>query len=230
SKPRGFSVIARSEAEAFLADKPVGLIWGVGKTTQAHLAADGIRTIGALQRMDEAELARRYGSMGLRLARLSHARDTRHVEPRGEAKSVSAETTFGDDISDAHELKAILRGLSERVAARLKRAQMAGVTVTLKLKTADFRIRTRSRQLSDPTQLADRIFTAGADLLAPEADGTRYRLIGIGVSEFADVRLADPGDLVDPNARKRAAAEHAVDHIRSKFGDDAVALGLTWRD
>ena len=229
AKPRGFSVIGKAEAETFLADKPVGLIWGVGKTTQARLAADGIRTIGALQRMDEATLARRYGSMGLRLARLSHARDTRHVEPRGEAKSVSAETTFGEDISDPHQLKAILRGLTERVAARLKRARMAGLTVTLKLKTADFRLRTRSRQLGDPTQLADRIFMAGADLLEPEADGTRFRLIGIGVSEFADVRLADPDDLVDPVARKRASAEHAVYHIRSKFGDDAVELGLTWR-
>ena len=66
-----------------LADKPVGLIWGVGKTTQARLAHDGIRTIGGLQRLDEAELARRYGSMGLRLARLSHAQDSRSVEPRG---------------------------------------------------------------------------------------------------------------------------------------------------
>ncbi len=230
AKPRGFSVIGKGEAETFLAGKPVGLIWGVGKTTQAHLAADGIRTIGALQRLDEADLVRRYGSMGLRLARLSHARDTRAVEPRGEAKSVSAETTFGEDIGDPHELKAILRGLAERVAARLKRAQMAGLTVTLKLKSSDFRIRTRSRQLSDPTQLADRIFAAGADLLAPEADGTRYRLIGIGISEFADARLADPDDLIDSSARKRAAAEHAVDRIRDKFGDDAVALGLTWRD
>ena len=178
--------------------------------------------------MDEAELARRYGSMGLRLARLSHARDTRTVEPRSEAKSVSAETTFNTDIADPHELKAILRALSEKVSRRLKRAGMAGVTVTLKLKTADFRIRTRSRQLADPTQLADRIFAAGADMLTPEADGTRFRLIGIGISEFADPRLADPDDLVDEAARKRAAAEAAVDRIRGKFGDRAVELGLTF--
>jgi DNA polymerase IV len=227
-KPRGFSVIGESEAVAFLTDKPVGLIWGVGKTTQARLAADGLRTIGALQRMDEAELGRRYGSMGLRLARLSHARDTRSVEPRGEAKSVSAETTFDEDIADAHELKAILRALAEKVSRRLKRADMAGVTVTLKLKTADFRIRTRSRQLADPTQLADRIFNTGADMLAGETDGTRFRLIGIGVSEFADPKLADPGDLVDAGARKRAAAEAAVDRIRDKFGDRSMELGLTF--
>jgi DNA polymerase-4 len=225
-KPRGFSVIGEAEAVAFLADKPVGLIWGVGKAMQARLAADGIRTIANLQRMDEGDLARRYGAMGLRLARLSRARDTRTVEPRAEAKSVSAETTFNEDIADAHELRAVLRALSEKVSRRLKRTGLAGVNVTVKLKTSDFRIRTRSRQLTDPTQLADRIFTVGADLLTPEADGTRYRLLGIGVSEFADPRLADPDDLVDPGARKRAAAEAAVDRIRNRFGDRAVELGL----
>jgi DNA polymerase-4 len=230
AKPRGYSVIGEAEAMSFLADKPVGLIWGVGKAMQARLAADGLRTIGALQRMDEADLGRRYGSMGLRLARLSRARDSRTVEPRGEAKSVSAETTFGADIADAHELKAILRALSEKVSHRLKRAEMAGVTVTLKLKTSDFRLRTRSRQLCDPTQLADRIYTTAGELLAPETDGTRYRLIGVGVSEFADPKLADPDDLIDPAAKKRAAAEAAVDRIRDRFGNNAVELGLTWEE
>jgi DNA polymerase-4 len=225
-KPRGFSTIGEAEAVSFLADKPVGLVWGVGKTMQARLAHDGIATIGALQRLDEAELARRYGSMGLRLARLSHARDSRTVEPRGEAKSVSAETTFNTDIADPHELKGILRALSEKVSRRLKRTSIAGLTVTLKLKTADFRIRTLSRQLGDPTQLADRIFATAADMLAAEADGTLFRLLGIGVSAFADSRLADPGDLVDAGARKRAAAEAAVDTIRDKFGNRAVELGL----
>jgi DNA polymerase-4 len=229
-KPRGYSVIGEAEAMAFLADKPVSLIWGVGKAMTARLAADGLRTIGALQRVDEAELARRYGSMGLRLARLSRAQDSRTVEPRGEAKSVSAETTFGEDIADAHELKAILRALAEKVSRRLKRADMAGVGVTLKLKTSDFRIRTRSRQLADPTQLADRIFATAAELLAPETDGTHYRLIGVGISEFADPKLADPDDLIDPSARKRAAAEAAVDRIRNRFGNDAVELGLTWTE
>jgi DNA polymerase-4 len=150
------------------------------------------------------------------------------VRPHGEAKSVSAETTFAEDIADAHELKSILRGLAEKVARRLKRAGLAAVTVTLKLKTKDFRLRTRSRQFADPTQLADRIFAAGSELLAPEADGTFFRLIGIGVSDFADPRIADPADLVDPASRRRAAAEAAVDRIRDKFGNRAVELGLTF--
>jgi DNA polymerase IV len=227
-KPRGFSVIGRAEAVAFLAEKPVGLIWGVGKAMQARLAEDGVRTIGALQRMSEADLARRYGVIGLRLARLARADDTRRVEPHGEAKSVSAETTFEENISEARQLTAILRTLSERVSRRLKQAGLAGTTVTLKLKTSDFRTRTRSRQLADPTRLADRIFQAGSAMLAREADGTRYRLIGIGVSEFSDPALADPGDLVDARASKRAAAEAAVDTIRDKFGNRAVETGLVF--
>ena len=227
-KPRGFSVIGREEAVAFLASKPVSLIWGVGKAMQTRLAEDGIRTIGALQRLPETDLAQRYGSMGFRLSRLSRAEDSRSVDPRGEAKSVSAETTFNEDIADPRRLTAILRSLSEKVSRRLKQQGLAGRTVTLKLKTADFRLRTRSRQLPDPTRLADRIFHEGSTLLAKEADGTRYRLIGIGISEFADPNLADPVDLVDPGATKRAAAEAAIDTIRGKFGNRAVETGLVF--
>ena len=228
SKPRGFSVIGQAEAIEFLREKPVSLIWGVGKAMQARLNEDGIRTIGALQRMAEAELARRYGAMGIRLARLARAEDRRAVEPDGEAKSVSAETTFEIDIAEPQALKAILRRLSEKVSRRLKHAGLAGRTVTLKLKTAEFRLRTRSRQLADPTRLADRIYATGTELLAPEADGTKYRLIGIGISDFVDPRLADPADLVDRGAAKRAAAEAAMDQIRGKFGNEAVELGLVF--
>lgn len=227
-KPRGFSVIGRNEAVTFLAPKPVGIIWDVGKAMQARLAADGIRTVGALQGLPEADLVKRYGSMGLRLARLSRAEDARKVDPRGAAKSISAETTFEDDIADPRRLAAILRSLAEKVSHRLKREGLAGRTVTLKLKTGDFRTRTRSRQLPDPTRLADRIFTEGQALLAREADGTRYRLIGIGVSDFEDPARADPADLVDPNASRRAAAEAAMDTIRGKFGNAAVETGLVF--
>jgi len=166
--------------------------------------------------------------MGLRLAQLSRAEDHRTVDPRGEAKSVSAETTFDSDIADEKTLKAILRALSEKVSRRVKKAGLAGRTVTLKLKTTDFRIKTRSRQLADPTRLADRIYSEGASLLRREVDGTRYRLLGIGISDFTDPGLADPTDLVDQGAGKRAAAEAAIDTLRGKFGNQAVELGLVF--
>ena len=228
NKPRGFSVIGRGEATAFLATKPVGIIWGVGKAMQARLAADGIRTVGALQSLPEHDLARRYGAMGLRLARLSRADDERRVEPDGAAKSVSAETTFEEDMADPRRLSAILRALAEKVSARAKQQGLAGRTITLKLKTSDFRTRTRSRQLADPTRLADRIFAEGNALLARESDGTRYRLIGIGLSDFEDPARADPADLIDPQATRRAAAEAAMDTIRGKFGRKAVETGLVF--
>ncbi|WP_417714880.1 DNA polymerase IV [Roseibium sp. SCP14] len=226
-KPRGFSVIGAAEAKSVLAEMPVGRIWGVGKVFQKKLENDGIKTIGQLQTMEAADLARRYGSIGLRLAQLSHGDDTRIVKPERGAKSVSAETTFRTDISSFETLRPILRGLSEKVSARLKKAEISGSGITLKLKTADFKTITRARHLPDPTQLADRIYAAGEALLEAEADGRRFRLIGIGVSDLESADRADPQDLVDETAERRKNAELAVDKLRNKFGKAAVELGLT---
>ena len=225
-KPRGFAVLGGAEARAFLAPRPVSFIWGVGKASQARLARDGFFTIADLAGASEGELARRYGVEGLRLARLSRGVDTRRVTPEREAKSVSAETTFDRDLSAFRPLERRLWLLSEKVSARLKASSLAGSTVTLKLKTADFKLRTRARGLGDPTQLASKIFAAGRDLLAHETDGTRFRLIGIGVSEIAEAEKADPTDLLDLTGRRNAAAEHAVDRLRAKFGRAAVVRGL----
>lgn len=226
-KPRGFSVIGAAEAEGFLATKPVGLIWGVGKVFQERLAHDGIRTIGQLQGMDATELARRYGAMGLRLAKLCRGKDDRSVSPDRETKSISAETTFDHDLASYDDLRPVLRRLAEKVSERCKKAGLSGRTVTLKLKTDNFRIITRSRTLADPTQLADRIGRVGDELLRAETDGRRFRLIGIGVSDLADAALADPDDLVDRHSGQRAKAERAVDDLRSRFGRSSVELGLT---
>jgi DNA polymerase-4 len=227
-KPRGFSVIGQAEAVDFLGDRPVTLIWGVGKAFAQTLERDGIRTIGQLQTMEEADLIRRYGTMGQRLYRLSRGLDERVVETDGEAKSVSSETTFNDDLSRPDELVPHLRRLSEQVAFRLRKSALAGQTVVLKLKTADFKIRTRNRRLESPTCLADRIFRTGLQLLEKEADGTKYRLIGIGVSDLSDPALADPPDLVDPLAKRRAAAEEAINKLRDKFGKASVETGYTF--
>ncbi len=227
-KPRGFSVIGEAEAPGFLAGQPVTLIWGVGKAFAAALERDGIRTIGQVQRMERGDLMRRYGVMGDRLYRLSRGEDDRRVDPERDTKSVSAETTFDADIASLDDLVPVLRALSEKVSARLKKAGIAGRSVVLKLKTQDFKIRTRNRQLGDPTRLADRIFSAGLDLLRKEADGTKYRLLGIGVSDLSDDDKADPPDLIDVQARKRAMAEGAVDALRDRFGRKAVETGYTF--
>lgn len=227
-KPRGFAVIGRAEALPFLAEQPVTLIWGVGQAFAQALKRDGLHTIGQLQKVDQGELMRRYGSMGSRLFRLSRGLDERKVDPESDRKSVSAETTFDADLATAADLVPVLRSLSEKVSARLKKAGIAGRTVTLKLKSADFKIRTRNRQLADPTRLADRIFEAGIALLGKETDGTRFRLLGIGVSDLSDPALADPPDLIDIASAKRAKAEVAVDRLREKFGLRAVETGYTF--
>jgi DNA polymerase-4 len=224
-KPRGFAVLGGAEAAAFLADRPVSLIFGVGKVTQARLARDGLRTIGDLARIGETELVRRYGGEGARLSRLAHGRDERRVSADRATKSVSAETTFDQDIAEFRQLELRLWRLSEKVSARLKVSELAGSTVTLKLKTADFRIRTRAQSYDHPTQLAGKIFAAGRELLSRETDGTKFRLLGIGVTALCDANAADLTDLLD---RRTAEAEHAIDRLRERFGDEAVIKGLAF--
>ncbi|MBV9556053.1 MAG: DNA polymerase IV [Pseudolabrys sp.] len=222
-KPRGFAVLGQSEAATFLAPKPVNFIYGVGAASAARLASDGYRTIADLQRANERDLMQLYGQEGLRLSRLSRGLDNRKVDPEGETKSVSAETTFERDISQFRPLELILWELTERVSARLKKYGLAGSTVTLKLKSNDFKIRTRARSLPQETQLAGKIFAAGRDLLTREIDATHYRLLGIGVSNLIEVEGDEMADLLD----KRAAdAERAVDKLRAKFGADSVVKGL----
>ncbi len=226
-KPRGFAVLGQAEAAAFLAPKPVGFIYGVGAVSAAKLAGDGFRTIADLQQADQHDLMRRYGVEGTRLWQLARGLDTRRVDPERETKSVSAETTFNQDIGDFRPLEQHLWDLTERVSSRLKAQHLAGSTVTLKLKSADFKTRTRARSLGHPTQLAARIFAAGRDLLQHEVGATRFRLIGIGVSHLQETDGSDLSDLLD---RRAAEAEHAVDRLRSKFGKGAVVKGLTLDD
>ena len=222
-KPRGFAVIGPSEAMEFLAPRPVGFIYGVGAVSAAKLAHDGFRVIADLQRADQHDLMRRYGEEGARLWRLARGLDTRTVDPERETKSISAETTFDRDIAEFRPLEQTLWELTEKVSGRLKAEALAGSTVTLKLKSADFKTRTRARSLGSPTQLAARIFAAGRDLLRHEVGATRFRLIGIGVSHLEETSGDDLADLLN---RREAQAEHAIDKLRSKFGKAAVVKGL----
>ncbi len=227
-KPRGFTVVGRNETLAFLADRPISAIWGVGPGLAATLRGDGLTRIGQLQTLSEADLMRRHGAIGQRLARLSRGVDERPVDPIGETKSISAETTFDADLAGADELLPILRGLSEKVARRLKATDLAATTVVLKLKSTDFKLRSRNRKLDRPTRLAGRIFETGRALLERELDGTRFRLIGIGCGDFVPAARADPDDLVDPSAARNARAEAAFDAVRNRFGNAVIETGTTF--
>jgi DNA polymerase-4 len=224
-KPRGFAAIGMAEAKSFLRDKPVSIIRGAGKVLALKLERDGFSTIGKLQDADSRDLANRYGATGLWLARIARAEDGRPVDPGGEMKTISSETTFNSDLSSLAELEAILWRQAERVSARAKNYGLAGRTVVLKLKTARFRLLTRSASLDTPTQLADKIFRVAQAALKRETDGRRFRLLGVGISNLSPAGEADQANLLGPLTDKRAAAERAMDRIRAKFGGEAVNKG-----
>ena len=229
-KPNGFSVIGRAEALDFLAPRAVSTLPGVGPSGAKALAALGVTTIGDLRTADVKQVVARFGAWGLRLVEFAHARDTRTIDPDSVRRSISAETTFSEDIRELTPLEDRLWLACEKVAARARAADLAGWTVTLKLKSAEFRTLTRARRLNEPTLLAARLFEAGRALLAAEVNGrAAYRLIGIGLSDLAPAAQADQGDLADRETPKRAAAEAAMARARSKFGADAVRTGRALR-
>ncbi|QIE57988.1 DNA polymerase IV [Pikeienuella piscinae] len=230
-KPRGYSVVGEAETDTFLAPRPVSTIWGVGAATQKKLIADGFRTIADLRRADEADLTARYGAMGRRLAALARGEDARLVTRNAAMKSISAETTFDEDIRDRETLEAHLWRLAVRVADRAKARTLAGRRVTVKVRTADFRALTRQSALTSPTQLADRIFTTGRALLGLILSQGPFRLVGVGISDLLPEGEGDDAsaDLLDSQAGARARAERASDRIRARFGADSIAKGRSIR-
>ena len=227
-KPRGFSVIGGAEAEAFLAPKPVGILPGVGPAMAASLEKSGFRTVGDLARADIKLLAERFGSHGLRLSRLAHGQDSRAVNPSEERKGISAETTFNEDLSALGDLEDVLAELSEKVARHARADGLAGRVVTLKLRTTDFRILTRRRTIPVPTQTAKTLFAVGRELLAREATGKAYRLIGIGMADLIEADAVED-DFFAGDERRALAGEKTLDAIRAKFGADAVTSGRIFR-
>lgn len=230
-KPRGFSVLGQREVERLLPDLPVKKIWGVGPALRDKLERDGIRSFADLRLRDRKALGERYGSMGDRLWHLCRGLDRREITASEPVKSISKETTFGEDTAALDLLDGHIWRLAEQVSDRAKAKDWAGRTVTLKVKTRDFRSLTRRVTLPEPTQLADRIYGHARPLLDQLIERAPFRLIGVGISGLSrpSAGADQVGDLLEVDATKREAAERATDAIRDRFGKDAILKGRALR-
>ena len=193
NKPDGIFVIRPHQVEAFLTPLPVARIPGVGKVMQARLEALGIATVGDLRALPQEELQQRFGSFGAALYRRARGIDERPVEPDQPVQSVSSEDTFAQDLPlDA--LEPAIRHLAGSTWEASRKTGRIARTVVLKLKTAQFRILTRSHTGAQPPASADELADIALALRArvelPES--TRYRLVGVGLAGFRDPEEALP--------------------------------------
>ena len=226
-KPRGFSIVGRADAVPFLTDKPVSLLWGVGPALERRLNRDGIMRVGQLREISERALVARYGTIGSRLARFAIGQDSRAVHTGEIQRSISSETTFRDDLRDGAALLDKLWPLCENVGRQLKAKRLAAGSLTLKLKTSNFKLITRSRKLARPTQFGTDLFAVAKPLLSQEVGHRKFRLIGIAVKDLLEFEDADHADLFGPTTEH--VVENAVDQVRARFGNDVIKKGRTFR-
>lgn len=224
--PNAITVVPPGQEAAFLAPLPVNELWGVGPKTEEALAKLGIRTIADLARWPADDLARRFGKNGESLARHARGIDERPVEPEQDTKSISRETTFTRDIDDGDALRRVLRRLADGVGWQARRDGLAGTTIKLKLRWADFTTLTRQITLDHPTDQDDEIYTQAERLLAQHwPRGKTVRLIGVGLSGFEDPRrqlgLWDDSRTHEQKRRLQAT----LDDLRARFGEGTVKRG-----
>ena len=230
NKPNGFSIIGKNETEKFLSNKPVNILWGVGAGTKEKLEAMGIKTLSDLLRWDDRDFVKKFGASGERLKALASGKDNRRVIAERSIKSISNETTFGQDILQREILIGHLWRMCEKVSDRAKSQGIAGKVGVLKLKTSRHILITRRLTFKEPTNIADRLFNSLEPLLINEINEIKFRLIGVTLTSLCDESYADlTGDLLDPNSLNRKKAELASDKIRKKFGVNAIIKGRSLR-
>jgi DNA polymerase-4 len=220
--PNAITIVPPGQEAAFLAPLAVTELWGVGPKTAERLGELGIRTIGDLAQRSDAELIRRFGKHGADLALRSKGIDDGPVETERETKSVSRETTFTQDVSDEETLKRTLRSLGDSVGRTLRKHELAGTTVTIKLRWADFTTLTRQVTLPHPTDLDNEIWAAAEALFETNwPSGKRVRLIGVGVSSF-DSKPRQLGLWDAPTEEEDRRLQQTLDVLRERFGKDAL--------
>jgi DNA polymerase-4 len=226
-KPDGLVVVPVDDIEAFLEPLPVSRLWGVGKVSNRSLAEMGVATIGDLRRLPEALLSHRFGNSAAHFARLARGIDDRPVVPDRDAKSISHETTFATDIGDDEVLKSWLLELTEQVATRLRRQDVRGKTVFIKVRYADFRTVTRSESLEAPTSVTRELYLTAARLLQAELarNPQPVRLLGMGTSGIFSESLAQ-GQLFETEDREQQRRiDSVVDAVKSRFGNRSMRRG-----
>jgi DNA polymerase-4 len=226
-KPDGFVVLPANQVKEFLAPLPVCRLWGVGAKGEKRLHALGIRSVGHLASLPEQQLVDQLGDTGRHLWQLANGVDDRAVVPDREAKSISTETTFAQDIPDRAVLRVVLLGLVEQLASRLRQAGLQAGTVELKIRSSDFRTWTRSQALAEATNGTEALWQSAAELL--QRSLTRemlpVRLLGVGASRLARAGAAQGTLFDDRSGQRQAALDRAVDGIRGQFGSAAIQRG-----
>ena len=226
-KPDGLVVVAEGEVAAFLAPLPIERMWGIGPKTAPKMHAMGYRTIGDLARADDATLERLLGSWGIEVGRLARGEDAREVVPDAQAKSIGAEETYEEDLTGAEQIAPTLLDHAGRIARRLIRAHLSAHTVTVKVKYADFTLRTRRATLPEPVQDTDAIHRAAVELLTRvPLEGRRVRLTGVSVSGIAEGSPA-PTLFRDERAEKRRRVEEVAARIADRYGDEGAVTRAT---
>lgn len=233
AKPDGVLLVPRAATLDFLRTLPVGALWGVGEKTEAALARWGIRTVAQLADSDVSIVQHAVGRVaGAHLVDLAWGRDPRPVTPGREEKSVGAEETFATDVADLAVVQDKARELADRCAVRLRANGLVTRTITVKIRTSDFRTLTRSRTLATPTDVGRELFLAARELLAGvDLRGLPVRLVGVraeGLSRVAtSIRQPTLDEASDAPAGARRDAERAMDEVRGRFGSGSIQAGAS---
>jgi DNA polymerase IV len=228
-KPDGFVVVDPARVQEFLAPLPVRRLWGVGKVAATILEELGVCTIGDIRTLPLETLQQRFGEHGRHLWELARGMDERPVVPDREAKSISHETTFPEDVTDLECLRAWAVELAGQVARRLRRHKLQGKTVHLKVRFSDFRTISRSTTLSQPTSVTHEIEQAIGEMLSSRlpAGHLPVRLLGVGVSGFDRPAVAQLTLFDQPKSEQSShvSLDRTADEIRDRFGAAAIGRG-----
>lgn len=232
-KPHGFVIITQDNMAQLLEDLPVGKLWGVGPKTEAQLIGLGIKTIGMLRRIDPHLLLNKLGDTGRQIYRLAHGLDDRLVEPNEESKSVGHEITFQNDTDDREFLAGVLLLLTEQVARRLRRYNLKGRVITVKIRDLNFKTLTKRVTLTEATDFEEEIYRE-ALRLADEAQwgSEKVRLIGVSISGFnteESLQLELFRDAEADKDKSLAKLHQTIDRLRDRFGEEIVTKGTVLR-